>query len=175
LIMSLAAMARPSRRFGGPRARCADKQGFPSWMRPGHRPPVQRSNNRPLMWNCCRQLKDRPGQPGGPSMFLGYTSYNQSRGLQQQAVSRIPRRASSLWWRDRHRRQLDPSAAAHAQRAGHCGQSAPPLRSRCAQAQSAPASLLRSWIARRHEGPLRHIAGTHRPSTWRRSPVPTMS
>jgi hypothetical protein len=36
------------------------------------RPPVQRSNNRPLMWNCCRQLKDRPGQPGGPSMFLAY-------------------------------------------------------------------------------------------------------
>jgi hypothetical protein len=68
--MLLAAMARPSRRFGGPRARCADKQGFPSWMRPGDRPPVQRSNNRPLMWNCCRQLKDRPGQLGGPSMFF---------------------------------------------------------------------------------------------------------
>jgi hypothetical protein len=65
----LAAMARPSRRFGGPRARCADKQGFPSWMRPGDRPPVQRSNNRPLMWNCCRQLKDRQGQLGGPSTF----------------------------------------------------------------------------------------------------------
>jgi len=30
-------------RFGGPRARCADEQGFPSWIRPGDRPPVQRS------------------------------------------------------------------------------------------------------------------------------------
>jgi hypothetical protein len=25
-------------------------------------PPAQRSNNRPLMWNCCRQLKDHQGQ-----------------------------------------------------------------------------------------------------------------
>jgi hypothetical protein len=29
--------------FGGPRARCADEHGFPSRIRPGHRPPVQRS------------------------------------------------------------------------------------------------------------------------------------
>jgi len=53
----LAAMARPSRRFGGPRARCADEQGFPSWTRPGDRPSAQRSNNRPLMWNCGRQWR----------------------------------------------------------------------------------------------------------------------
>ncbi len=46
-------------------ARCADEQGFPSWIRPGDRPPAQSSNNRPLMSNCCRQLKDL----AGPSTF----------------------------------------------------------------------------------------------------------
>src|ERR1700737_1037305 len=53
-VFQLAAMAWPSRRFGGPRARCADEQGFPSRMRPGDRPPVQRSEIVRLMWNCCR-------------------------------------------------------------------------------------------------------------------------
>ena len=56
-------------------------------------------------------------------------------------------------------------------RAGHRGRSAPPLRSRCAPVQSAPASLLRSRIAPPHEGLLRRIARTHRPSKRALSPL----
>ena len=32
----------------------ADQHRFPMRIRPGDRPPVQKSANRPLMWNCCR-------------------------------------------------------------------------------------------------------------------------
>jgi hypothetical protein len=49
-----AAMACPSGRVGEQLERHADKHRFPMRIRPGDRPPVQRSANRPLMWNCCR-------------------------------------------------------------------------------------------------------------------------
>jgi len=47
-------MACPSGRVGEQLERHADKHRFPMRIRPGDRPPVQRSVNRPLMWNCCR-------------------------------------------------------------------------------------------------------------------------
>ena len=53
LVMS-AAMACPSGRVGEQLERHADKHRFPMRIRPGDRPPVRRSANRPLMWNCCR-------------------------------------------------------------------------------------------------------------------------
>ena len=85
--------ARPS---VAPTARCADEQGFPSWIRPGDRPPVQRSNNRPLMWNCCRQLKDRQGQLGaGIRARADRTSRRQARGMLHWARAAYPRRRTS--------------------------------------------------------------------------------
>jgi hypothetical protein len=58
---SSAAMACPSGRVGEQLERHVDKHRFPMRIRPGDRPPVQRSANRPLMWNCCRQLEGRSG------------------------------------------------------------------------------------------------------------------
>jgi hypothetical protein len=60
-------MVHPSRRFGG-RARRADLQWFPTWMRPGHRPPVQRSSNRPLNLELL-QVREGSPRPGDPSSF----------------------------------------------------------------------------------------------------------
>jgi hypothetical protein len=54
LLEVSAAMACPSGRVGEQLERHADKHRFPMRIRPGDRPPVQRSANRPLMWNCCR-------------------------------------------------------------------------------------------------------------------------
>jgi hypothetical protein len=71
MVMALAAMAWPSRRFGGPRARCADEQGFPSWIRPGDRPPVQRSEIARYNVELLQVIEGPPGQPGGPSTVFG--------------------------------------------------------------------------------------------------------
>jgi hypothetical protein len=60
-LRSSAAMACPSGRVGEQLERHVDKHRFPMRIRPGDRPPVQRSANRPLMWNCCRQLEGRSG------------------------------------------------------------------------------------------------------------------
>jgi hypothetical protein len=60
-LRSSAAMACPSGRVGEQLERHVDKHRFPMRIRPGDRPPVQSSANRPLMWNCCRQLEGRSG------------------------------------------------------------------------------------------------------------------
>jgi hypothetical protein len=58
-------------RFGGPRARCADEQGLPSWIRPGDRPPVQRSEIARYNVELLQVIEGPPGQPGGPSTIFG--------------------------------------------------------------------------------------------------------
>src|SRR5436189_68918 len=71
MVIALAAMAWQSRRFGGPRASCADGQGFRSWLRPGDRPPVQRSEIARYNVELLQVIEGPPGQPGGPSTVFG--------------------------------------------------------------------------------------------------------
>ena len=74
MVMALAAMAWPSRRFGGPRARCADEQGFPSWIRPGDRPPVQWSEIARYNVELLQVIEGPPGQPAVLRPFSAWAS-----------------------------------------------------------------------------------------------------
>jgi hypothetical protein len=56
-----AAMACPSGRVGEQLERHADKHRFPMRIRPGDRPPVQRSANRPLNVELLQALEGRSG------------------------------------------------------------------------------------------------------------------
>src|SRR6266436_7785454 len=85
LVMS-AAMACPSGRVGEQLERHVDKHRFPMRIRPGDRPPVQRSANRPLMWNCCRH-KRVARATGRPSGFLENPGYIVARSISQGARS----------------------------------------------------------------------------------------
>ncbi len=85
-LRSSAAMACPSGRVGEQLERHADKHRFPMRIRPGDRPPVQRSANRPLMWNCCRH-KRVARATGRPSGFLENPGYIVARSISQGARS----------------------------------------------------------------------------------------
>ena len=64
LLAMSAAMACPSGRVGEQLERHADKHRFPMRIRPGDRPPVQRSANRPLMWSSGNWAALRPFEGG---------------------------------------------------------------------------------------------------------------
>jgi hypothetical protein len=60
-------------------------------MRPGDRPPVQRSDNRPLMWNCCRQLRDRMGNRRSFNIFGAGSDQEQANAARSPGQQRLTR------------------------------------------------------------------------------------